>query len=342
MVPFAGWEMPLMYTSIKDEHFAVRKTAGLFDVSHMGEIIIKGKKAEDFLSWVLPSNIRQVKVGTAFYSHILNHQGLIIDDTIAMRLKQKEFLLVPNAANTDKILAWFGEQNSFGVKIIDKTHEMSCLALQGPLAEKILAKLAFIDRDLKEISFFTYGKFTFKDEELIISRTGYTGEDGFELYVPNTITPDIWDMLLEAGKDMGILPCGLACRDTLRLEKGFLLSGQDFHMDRTILETGWEVLIQWDKDFIGKDVLKQQKETANYHLFKPFLVKDKGIPRTNCPIEIDGKQVGIVTSGTMSPMLGKGIALGYIAPEHAETGTEVDIRIRNKLVKAELVSLPFI
>ena len=342
MVDFVGWEMPLLYSSIQKEHMAVRQDAGLFDVSHMGELIIKGERAEDFLSWVLPSNIQKVKVGSAFYSHILDHNGIIIDDTIAMRLASDEFLLVPNASNTEIILEWFNRQNAVGAEIVNRTDELTCLALQGPEAEAILSTLGFIDRDLKTIPFFNFGIFTLKGEEIIVSRTGYTGENGFELYIPNAIAVEIWDALLEAGEAHRLLPCGLGCRDTLRLEKGFLLSGQDFHMDRTVLETGWETLVHWDKGFIGKAALEKQKSEADFDIFKAFLMKEKGIPRTTCPILIDGAGVGVVTSGTMSPVLKQGIALGYIRPEHAQLGTVVDIEIRGRSLKAEIVKLPFV
>lgn len=342
MVDFVGWEMPLLYSSIQKEHFAVRQDAGLFDVSHMGELIIKGERAEDFLSWVLPSNIRKVKIGSAFYSHILDHNGIIIDDTIAMRVAEDEFLLVPNASNTEIILEWFNKQNAVGAEIVDRTDELTCLALQGPKAEAILSTLDFIDRDLKTILFFTFGTFALKGEEVIVSRTGYTGEDGFELYIPNPLAAEIWDGLLEAGKPHDLVPTGLGCRDTLRLEKGFLLSGQDFHMDRTSLETGWESLVYWGKDFIGKATLEKQKSEGDFDILKAFLMKEKGIPRTGCPILIDGAGVGSITSGTMSPVLKQGIALGYIKPEYAELGTVVDIEIRGKSVRAELVKLPFV
>ena len=342
MVDFVGWEMPLLYSSIQKEHFAVRQDAGLFDVSHMGELIIKGERAEDFLSWVLPSNIRKVKIGSAFYSHILDHNGIIIDDTIAMRVAEDEFLLVPNASNTEIILEWFNRQNAVGAEIVDRTDELTCLALQGPKAEAILSTLDFIDRDLKTILFFTFGTFALKGEEVIVSRTGYTGEDGFELYIPNPLAAEIWDGLLEAGKPHDLVPTGLGCRDTLRLEKGFLLSGQDFHMDRTSLETGWESLVYWGKDFIGKATLEKQKSEGDFDILKAFLMKEKGIPRTSCPILIDGAGVGSITSGTMSPVLKQGIALGYIKPEYAELGTVVDIEIRGKSVRAELVKLPFV
>ena len=341
MVEFAGWEMPLIYSTILDEHMAVRQAAGLFDVSHMGDLFIKGAGATDFLSWVLPSDISKVPVGSAFYTHILNEEGKIIDDTIGMKLAEEEFLLVPNAANTDTILEWFNSQNSFDANIEDRTDQFTCLALQGPKAEEILVSLPFVDRELKEIVFFTFASFDYKGHEIMVSRTGYTGEDGFEIYIPNPVAGKLWDALLEAGKPLGIKPCGLGSRDTLRLEKGFLLSGQDFHLDRTILETGWEVLVHWDKDFVGKVALEKQK-AGNFQLFKAFAVTGKGVPRTGCPILVDGKEVGMVTSGTLSPMLKKGIALGYINQELAEEGQKVEIRIRKKTVGAEITKLPFV
>ncbi|HID71548.1 MAG TPA: glycine cleavage system aminomethyltransferase GcvT, partial [Thermoplasmata archaeon] len=338
MVQFAGWEMPLLYSGIQKEHLAVRKKAGLFDVSHMGELLIKGREAEDFLSWVLPNNIRKVEKGSAFYTHILNHDGIVIDDTIGLRFDKNEFLLVPNAANTEKVKEWFKSQKKFEVEILDRTMEIACLALQGPVAELIPSTLPFVDFDLKRLPFFGFTTILFKGEKLTVSRTGYTGEDGFELYIPWKLAVEVWNALFEVGEPHGLEPCGLGARDSLRLEKGFLLSGTDFNMDRTILETGWEKIVDWNKDFMGKEALLKQKERGDYQVFKGFVMKEKGIPRHGCRIlNKDGKVVGVVTSGTLSPCLRKGIALGYIRQEMAEEGKKVLIEIRDKRLEAEVV-----
>jgi len=342
MVDFVGWDMPLLYSSIQKEHFAVRQKAGLFDVSHMGELTIKGEGADDFLSWVLPNNIRKIKIGAAFYSHISDHNGMIIDDTIAMRVSDEEFFLIPNASNTKVITDWFDKQNSFGVEIIDRTYDLSCLALQGPLSGKILRDAGFIDREMTSIPSFTFVTTTYKGTEFMVSRTGYTGEVGVEMFVPNDLAPDVWSELFAAGGQYGLAPCGLGCRDTLRLEKGYLLSGQDFHLDRTTLETGWKRFIHWDKEFIGKEPLEKQLEAGDFDRFKGFLMKEKGIPRTGSKILANGEEAGIVTSGTMSPILKQGIALGYVRPGFAKRGTELDIIIRDKAKKAEVIKLPFV
>jgi len=345
LIEFAGWEMPVRYSSIKDEHFAVRKRAGIFDVSHMGNFFIKGKGASDFIKWLLPFDFTTLGPGKEFYSHILDEHGIILDDTIVMRMDENEYLLVPNAATTQKIFDHITSLLPEDVIFEDKSMESQCIALQGPLASKILGKLT--DYDLSSIEFFTFDSVPIRlsdggEKMIIASASGYTGEAGYELYTDREFGPVFWKMIMDAGEEEGIQPCGLGSRDTLRLEKGFLLSGTDFHDDRTTLETGCDWTINWDHDFLGKEALLAQKEKGGYEKFTGFVLKGRGIPRHGMEIMVKGEQIGTVTSGTMSPMLNTGIALGYIRPEYEEDGTEVEIAIRGKPHRAVVKKPPLV
>ncbi len=345
IVEFAGWEMPVQYTSIRNEHFAVRKNAGIFDVSHMGDFTIKGEGASDFIKGLLPYDYTKLKPGQEFYSHILNEKGIILDDTIVMRIAEDEYLMVPNAATTQKIYDHISPLVPDDVVLEDTSVEDQCIALQGPKAPEILAKLT--DYDLSTIQFFNFDSVDIRkpgggSQEILVSASGYTGEAGYELYVDREFGPVFWDMLMEAGKDFGIEPCGLGARDTLRLEKGFLLSGTDFNDNRTTLETNCEWVINWDHDFIGKDALLAQKERGGFEKFTGFVLQERGIPRHGMDIQIDGKTIGNVTSGSISPMLEKGIGLGYVHPDFEAEGTEVDILIRGKPHKALVKKPPFV
>lgn len=330
LIDFVGWEMPLMYTSIIKEHHAVREKAGMFDVSHMGDFFIRGKGATEFLRYLLPTDVSKLKPGEETYTHILNDKGIILDDTIIMRFKENEYLLVPNAATTQKIYNHISSLLPEDVEMEDKTHEVTCIALQGPLSENLLGKLT--DYDLTSIEFFNFSPVNIRDSngkerEIIVSFSGYTGEKGYELYSDNTFGPELWNLLMEAGKEEGLLPCGLGARDTLRLEKGFLLSGTDFNNDRTTLETGTEWLIDWDHEFIGKEALLAQKEKGDYEKFTGILMEGRTFPRNGMKVMKDGEKVGTITSGTYSPMLNRGIALGYLRQD-IEEGSKVEVIIR--------------
>ena len=345
MVEFAGWEMPVQYSSIRREHIAVRKNAGIFDVSHMGDFYFRGKGASDFISGLLPYDYTKLEPGKEFYTHILNDRGIILDDTIVMRLADDEYLMVPNAATTQKIHDHIAPLVPDNVIFEDRSNEDQCIALQGPKAQEILSKLT--DFDLSTIQFFEFATVNVPsprsgDHAIIASASGYTGEAGYELYTDRAFGSEFWDMLMNAGREFGIEPCGLGSRDTLRLEKGFLLSGTDFNDDRTTLETGCDWAINWDHDFIGKDALMKQKETGGYELFTGFVLQEKGIPRHDMPIQSGGKPIGRVTSGTLSPMLDVGIALGYVDPAYAVDGTEVEILIRGSPVRSLVKKPPFV
>ena len=348
MTGFGGWEMPLMYESIVKEHMAVREKAGIFDVSHMGDLYIHGKDAGKFLSRVTTGNFEKMGIGDAKYAHILNEEGKIKDDMIAYKLSEDEYLAVPNAGPTPMVEAWFGaNMGGFEVEMENYTDELVCIALQGPEARKTMGK---ISEDAAKVKFFKSGwvnlglkkeesagfsgKFS---EKSLISGTGYTGEDGFEIITLGEQGIELWNKLLELGAE----PCGLGARDTLRLEKGFLLSGQDFNEDRTTLETGWDFVIEWDHDFIGKGALEEQKERGDYDIWKG-IVLEKGIPRHGSAVYKNGEKIGTVTSGTKSPVLGKGIAMAYLKREYAHKGEKVRIDIRGKMADGEVVKTPFV
>lgn len=345
IIEFAGWEMPVQYSSIKKEHFAVRENAGIFDVSHMGDFFFRGEGASGFIKGLLPYDFTKLEPGREFYTHILDDKGIILDDTIVMRMAENEYLLVPNAATTRKIHDHIAPLVPGDVIFEDRSMEDQCIALQGPKAPEILGKLT--DFDLSSIEFFQFDKVPINTSngftrEVIVSASGYTGEKGYELYTDREFGPEFWNMLMDAGKEYGLEPSGLGCRDTLRLEKGFLLSGTDFNDDRTTLETGCDWVIDWDHDFIGKEALQAQKEQGGFETFTGFLLQERGIPRHGMDIQVRGKTIGRITSGTMSPMLNKGIALGYIAPDYEADGTDVDIVIRGKPHGAIVKKPPFV
>ncbi len=360
MVSFADFDMPLYYTSIIDEHLTVRKGVGIFDVSHMGKVLLKGKGCEEFLLKVLTNSVAKEKVGNAIYTHILNKDGNIIDDMILYKLSEDSYYTIPNAAKTKQIKSWFEENMTdidtkpeINLEMEDVTMDMVCFALQGPKATDTLQGLT--DFDLNDIKFFRFRIFKYENGRLsvtnerfpaestfLISRTGYTGEDGFEIIASNATGVKLWDTILEAGQKFGIKPIGLGARDTLRLEKGFLLSGTDFDGNRTTLETNWTFAIDWDHDFIGKEPMLKQKESDNYELLVGVEMKGSGIPRHGHAIHANGKQIGTITSGSMSPVLKKGIGLGYVEKQHSEPGMEIEIEIRGKMINASVIKLPFV
>ena len=332
MVEFAGWEMPMWYTSIIEEHMAVREKAGIFDVSHMGDIFVRGPDALEFLNMMQVNNLKGMPVGALKYTHFLNPEGKIIDDAIITRVGPEEFLCVPNAAMTARIHRWLLDHaGGFDVSIEDRS-EMFSIALQGPASPQVL-EAAGGDTDLE---FFTMRWMEIAGHRCMVARSGYTGEDGFEITGPPEAAIPVWNALIG-----GATPCGLGARDTLRMEKCFLLSGQDFHEDRTPLETTYDFVVKWDHDFIGKEALERQKET-DYPLWTAFILLEKGVPRHGDAIYHEGENVGTVTSGGMSPVLKKGIALGYVPREVSKPGTRVEIEVRGRRLKAEAVKKPFV
>lgn len=341
MVPFAGYTMPIQYEGLKHEHNIVRTAVGVFDVSHMGEFFLKGQNALDLLQKISSNDASKLTPGKAQYSCMPNEDGGIIDDLIIYMIDEQTYLLVVNASNIEKDWNWIEKHNDLGVVLEDASEEYTLLAIQGPKAAEAMQSLT--PTDLKNIKFYTFEKGEFAGaSNVIISATGYTGSGGFEIYVKNKDAEKVWDNVFEAGKSFGIEAIGLGARDTLRLEMGYCLYGNDIDETTSPLEAGLGWITKFTKPFINSEALAKQKEEGVKRKLVAFELIDKGIPRHDYPIhDKAGNAIGRVTSGTMSPSLNKAIGLGYVPIEFKEVGTEVYIQIRNKSIKAEVVKLPF-
>ena len=336
MVDFHGWEMPIEYTSIMKEHMNVRTKAGIFDVSHMGDVIVEGPDSGDYLEYMLPTSIKTMKPGSAVYSAFLDDDGCMIDDTIVYMLSRERFLIVPNAATKDIILKWMVDHKGrFKCTVKDISDQISCIALQGPQTPLILNKMKIAMPENFTFSYYKIGTVSSitGDKNGIVSATGYTGEKGVEFIIPNAEAVSLWRVLINELANMGSGPCGLGCRDTLRMEKGFLLSGQDFDRDRDPYEASISFIMTNKGEFVGKSSLEKRN---NGIIFRGFILEERGIPRSGSKIFAGGQEVGTVTSGTFSPVLGKGIALGYISKEHSSKGEIVDLEIRGNRIKARV------
>lgn len=343
MVPFAGYEMPVQYTGVNDEHLTVRESVGMFDVSHMGEFLVKGPKALDLLQRVSSNDVSVIEDGQAQYAYLPNNEGGIVDDFLTYRLDGEKFLLVVNASNIEKDWGWINEQNNgIGAELENISDRFSLLAVQGPNAQATLQKLTSVDLDSIKYYRFEVGPMAGVDH-IIISATGYTGAGGFELYVHNEHAKQLWDAVLEAGEEFGIKPIGLAARDTLRLEMGFCLYGNDIDDATSPLEAGLGWVTKFTKDFVNAENLKAEKEAGTKTKLVGFKLKDRGIPRKDYEItDGNGTVIGRVTSGTMSPSLKEAIGLGYVLKDHSKAGTEIFIKVRNKELAAEVMRPPFI
>ena len=343
MVEFAGYNMPVRYTSDLEEHHQVRDNVGVFDVSHMGEFMVKGPNALALIQKVTSNDASKLYDGKAQYSCLMNPDGGIVDDLLVYRFNEEEYLLVVNASNIEKDWNWISEQNTMGADLENISDKTSLFAVQGPNAIEVLQKLTKVS--LADMGFYTFTKSTFANVvDVIISATGYTGSGGFEIYVSNDEAQKVWDAIFEAGENLGIKPVGLAARDTLRLEMGFCLYGNDIDDTTTPLEAGLGWITKLKKgDFIGSDLLKKQKEAGINRKLIGFSLVDRGIPRSHYAITNDnGEKIGEVTSGTMSPVLKKGVGLGYIDVSYAEPNTEIFIEVRNRQLKATVQKTPFI
>jgi aminomethyltransferase len=344
IVEFAGFEMPVEYTGIKDEHMTVRNNAGVFDVSHMGEIWVKGPDSLAFIQKVTTNDASVLQQGQAQYSCFPNGKGGIVDDLLVYYFEPQKYLLVVNASNIQKDWDWLVSQNDLGVELENASDKICQLAVQGPKALQILQKLT--DTDLSTIRYYTFkvGRLAGIDD-VIISATGYTGAGGFELYFHNEFAQPIWDAIFEAGKDDGIKPIGLGARDTLRLEMGFCLYGNDIDDTTSPIEAGlgWITKFTDMKKFINKDIFLRQKYEGVTRNLRGFEMIDRGIPRHGYEIvDEEGVVIGIVTSGTQSPVLEKGIGMGYINSDFSTLGSDIYILVRNKRLKARVVKMPFI
>lgn len=343
IIDFGGWEMPVQYTSIIEEHKAVRNKAGIFDVSHMGEIIISGKQSKDLVQKLITNNAAKLTKGQVVYTPMCYEDGGIIDDLLVYKLDLDKFLLVVNASNTTKDLRWVKKNAELfeNVKVEDKTDYYSLIALQGPISREIINPL--LKDDISDLKFYNFINTDIAGVEAIVSRTGYTGELGFEIYLDSENAVKVWEALIEEGKDKGLKPAGLGARDTLRLEKALCLYGNDIDESTNPLEAGLGWTVKFDKDeFNGKEKLKQIKEEGIQKKLVGFIMSERGIPRHGYEIVIDNAVVGEVTSGSYSPTLDENIGMAYIDKEYAKKDTEIKIRIRKREVEARIVETPFI
>jgi aminomethyltransferase len=343
MVEFAGYEMPIEYTGINTEHMAVRNTVGLFDVSHMGEIWVKGPKALDLLNYVLSNDARLLFPGKAQYTCFPNGKGGIVDDLIVHMFSSELYLLVVNASNVEKDWKWLNDNNRVGAELENASDRYSQLAVQGPRATELLQELTATDLHAMQPFTFVTGEIAgLKD--VIIAATGYTGSGGFELYLDHADPLPLWDSIVEAGKKYELMPEGLAARDTLRLEMGYSLYGNDIDSTTSPIEAGlgWITKFSNDRDFIDKDLLLAQKKNGVSRMMVGFEMIDRGIPRHHYSL-FNNRLVNIggVTSGTMSPCLKQGIGMAYVQPEYVQPGTEIFVSIRDKMLKARIVKMPF-
>ena len=341
MVPFAGYNMPVQYEGVNAEHETVRNGVGVFDVSHMGEFLLSGPNALALIQKVTTNDASVLFDGKAQYSCMPNGKGGIVDDLIIYKISSEEYFLVVNASNIEKDWNWISSHNDLGVDMKNLSDDYSLLAIQGPKAAEAMQSLT--DISLSEMVYYTfqYGKFA-GIENVMISATGYTGSGGFEIYVKNQDVELLWDRVFEAGKDWGIKPIGLAARDTLRLEMGFCLYGNDIDDTTSPLEAGLGWITKFTKEFVDCTSLQQQKEAGVSRKLVAFEMVDRGIPRHDYQIlDKDGIVIGKVTSGTMSPSMKLGIGLGYVTVEHSKLDSEIYIEIRDKGVKAKVVKLPF-
>ncbi|MDO4225421.1 MAG: glycine cleavage system aminomethyltransferase GcvT [Bergeyella zoohelcum] len=343
MVPFAGFEMPVQYSGLTEEHFAVREKVGIFDVSHMGQFFVEGANAKELLQYVTTNNVASLVDGKAQYSCLPNENGGIVDDLIIYKIADEKYFVVVNAANIEKDWNHISKYNEkFGAKMTNVSDEMSLIAIQGPKALDTLQKLTSVN--LSEIPYYHFAIGNVSDvQEVIISNTGYTGSGGFEIYIKNEDAEKLWDAVLKAGEEFGLLPCGLGARDTLRLEKGFCLYGNDIDDTTSPIEAGLGWITKFDKDFVSKATFEKQKAEGVSRKLVGFEMVDRGIPRHDYPVvDAEGNIIGKVTSGTSSPMLKNGIGIAYVDAPHNKLGSEIFIQIRNKNLAAKVVKMPFV
>lgn len=342
MVPFAGFNMPVRYSSDLEEHMTVRNDVGVFDVSHMGEFTIKGPQALDLIQRVTSNDASKLIDGQAQYSCLPNDRGGIVDDLIVYKIKDNDYLVVVNASNIEKDWNWISKYNTKGAEMKNISDDICLFAVQGPKATAVVQSLT--KTDLSKVPYYHFAIGAFAGcENVIMSNTGYTGAGGFEIYCNKKDAEKVWNAIFEAGKNSNIKPIGLGARDTLRLEKGFCLYGNDIDDTTSPLEAGLGWITKFTKDFTNSEALKKQKEEGVRRKLVGFKMIDKGIPRHDYPIkDASGNVIGKVTSGTISPVLGVGIGLGYVTTENSKPGSEIFIDVRNKALKAEVHKLPLI
>lgn len=341
-IDFGGWELPVQFSSIKAEHEAVRTKAGLFDVSHMGEVFVSGEGALAYLQSLVTNDVSKLKDGQAQYTAMCYEDGGTIDDLLIYKRKENDYLLVVNASNIEKDVTWMKEHATTDVVIDDRSDEYGLIALQGPKAQEVIQKLTA--EPLGEIKFFRFKEnVDIAGHHVLVSRTGYTGEDGFEIYGNHEAIVALWPVILDAGEEEGVIPAGLGARDTLRFEAGLPLYGQELSKDISPLEAGIGFVVKVNKeaDFNGKAALAAQKENGIPRKLVGLEMIDKGIPRTGYKVFYEEKEIGEVTTGTQSPTLKKNIGFALLATEYTAEGTEVEVEIRGKRLKAVLIATPF-
>src|SRR5699024_4379650 len=347
-IDFGGWDMPVQFSGIKEEHEATRTKAGLFDVSHMGEIVVKGKKSLDFLQQMITNDLSKLTPKRAQYTFMCNETGGTIDDFLIYMIEEDHYFLVVNAANTEKDFEWLTKHNKYtkdDLLIENVSDQYGLLALQGPKAEEILQTLT--ETRLSDIKFFRFEEnvqFTGIDQGALVSRTGYTGEDGFEIYIDSRSSRELWNKILKAGEEDGLLPIGLGARDTLRFEANLPLYGQELSEDISPIEAGLNFAVKVDKgiEFIGEETLKEQIENGPKRKLVALEMVDRGIPRTGYEVYHDENKIGLVTSGTQSPTLKKNIGLALVKSDYTEVGTELFIQVRKRKLKAVIIKTPFL
>lgn len=341
MIEFGGWMMPLQYVGILMEHEAVRLRAGLFDVSHMGEIVIRGRGATEFLQRLITNDISGMRESGVLYSPMCYPSGGTVDDLLVYKFDPERYLLVVNAANIQKDVQWIEEHKPHDVEVEDLSEQYAQLALQGPKSQEILQRI--VDIPLDSVKFFKFADgVSIAGVSAILSRTGYTGEDGFEIYVPAGEVLKVWEAIMDAGAEFHVMPAGLGARDTLRLEAALPLYGHELSPDISPLEAGLDRFVRFDKaDFIGREALIKQKEGGILRRLVGLEMIDKGIPRQGYKVQAEGRSIGFITSGSFSPTLKKNIALALVDVSYAAQGAHVDVMVRNKALKAKVVKIPF-
>jgi len=342
MVPFGGWEMPVQFSSIREEHVAVRTRAGLFDVSHMGEFWVEGPQALDLVQYLTSNDASRLGEGQIQYTGLLTEEGCFVDDLLVYRDGERRFLMVVNAANIDRDLAWILDHaGPFDAEVRNESDATSQIAVQGPKAVEILTSL-FPASHFEDLKYYRFSRGDFEGQRILVSRTGYTGEDGFEVYLPDAPAPALWQALLEAGGPHGLVPVGLGARDTLRLEASMALYGNDIDATTSVLEADLAWILKLDKgEFMGREPLRRQKETGVTRKLVGFELLGKGIARHGHSCLVSGEEAGSVTSGTLAPFLEKSIGMAYLPAARTETGTEFEVDIRGRRVPARVIPKPF-
>jgi len=341
IVPFAGYEMPVLYAGIMEEHKAVRNTVGVFDVSHMGEFYAKGPNALSFLQSITINDVSKLTPGKAQYSAMCFDDGGIVDDLLIYMLAEQSYMIVVNASNIEKDWEWMKKHCPSGVMFENKSDDTALLAIQGPRSLETMKKLT--SADLSAIPYYHFVEGTVVGIEMIISRTGYTGELGFEIYFSNAHAEKIWNAIFDAGKEFGIVPIGLGARDTLRLEMGYCLYGNDIDQTTNPIEANLGWITKLNKgEFVAKSILEKTKADGPKRKLVGMMLNEKAVPRHGYALLVNGKNIGVVTSGTFSPSLEKGIAMGYVDIPHTEVGSKIAIDVRGKMIDATVVALPFL